>query len=112
MSSFFNISPENESKSGGGSDYDGRFVPRTLRQHGFLALAFGFALGITLMVFYGLFQLIEAPTAGLRSFAAGGLSNLWISFLYGFIGGTLLSAFYNLLMFRRLNLFGLERNMD
>jgi hypothetical protein len=113
MDSRLDISPgEGQSEGGGGPDYDGRFTARTLRRHGFLALAFGFALGLTFMIFFGLFQFVEAPTAGLRSFAASGLYNLMLSFLYGFIGGTLLAAMYNLLMFKRLNLFGLDRNMD
>ena len=97
---------------GGGPDEDPRFPTRTLRSHGFISLAFGFALGLTFMIFFGLFRIFGAPTTVLESFVAEVNPNLWYSFLSGFIGGTLISAIYNLLIFQRLNLFGLDRNLD
>jgi hypothetical protein len=36
----------------------------------------------------------------------------WQVFLFGFFGGTLISAIYNLLVLRRLNLFGLDSGTD
>jgi hypothetical protein len=84
----------------------------TLRTQGFLALAFGFALGITLMVFFCLFRIFGAPTAGLESFVMQVRPNLWLSFLYGFIGGTLLAGIYNLLAVHELHLFGLESDQE
>ncbi|MDZ7260954.1 MAG: hypothetical protein ONB05_02385 [candidate division KSB1 bacterium] len=113
MRSFLNITPEDRPPDpGDGPEDDPRFPARTLRSHGFLALAFGFALGLTLMIFFGLFRAFGAPTSGLADFVSRVNPNLWLSFLCGFIGGTLISAIYNFLIFRRLNLFGLDRNMD
>jgi zinc transporter ZupT len=84
----------------------------TLRTQGFLALAFGFALGVTAMVFFCLFRIFGAPTASLETFVMQVHPNLWLSFLYGFIGGTLLAAIYNLLAVHELHLFGLEPDQD
>ena len=103
---------EGEGVGGGGPDEDPRFPSRTLRSHGFISLAFGFALGLTLMIFFGLFRAFGAPTESLEQFIADVNPNLWYSFLSGFIGGTLISAIYNFLIFQRLNLFGLDRNLD
>jgi hypothetical protein len=93
--------------------------PRTpkivLRSQGLLALAFGLALGVTFMLFCGLFSMAGAPDApdgALASFIADLRLNLWLSFLYGFIGGLGIAVVYNLLVVRRLNLFGLEGSMD
>lgn len=113
MRSFLNISPdEGGAKPGGGPDEDFRFPSRQLQSHGFFALAFGFALGLTFMILFGLFCLFGTPIPGLKDWIAKVHPNLWLSFLIGFVAGTLISAIYNLLMFRRLNLFGLDRNMD
>ncbi len=114
MPSFLDISPEQGSKTGGGSDDDSQFPVRTLAQHGFLALAFGFALGLTLIVFFLLFKYsgwISLPTI-VTNWVGNVHPNLWYSFLIGLIGGTLLSGIYNFLIFRRINLFGLDRNLD
>lgn len=98
--------------AGGGPDEDPRFPVRTLRSHGFLSLAFGFALGLTLMIFFGVFHFMKNPPFGLLPWVTEVHPNLWFTFLFGFIIGTLFSAIYNFLIFRRLNLFGLDRNMD
>ena len=111
-SSFYIAADEKGSQGGGGPDDDSQFPERTLRSHGFLALAFGFALGLTFMIFFGFFRVFGAPGSGLNNFVSQVNPNLWLSFLYGFVGGTLISAIYNFLIFRRLNLFGLDRNMD
>lgn len=112
MRSFLNISPEDLGKGGGGtsSDDDSQFPARTLRSHGFLALAFGFALGLTIIIFFGLFQVIDPP-GFLKAFVTDP-NNLWRGFLVGLIAGTLLAGIYNFLIFRRINLFGLDRNLD
>jgi len=113
MRSFLDISAdEHGTGGGGGPEDDPRFPALTLRSHGLIALSFGFALGLTFMIFFGLFRLVGAPTDALNSFVAAVNPNLWLSFLYGFIGGILIAAIYNGLIFRRLNLFGLDRNMD
>ena len=109
---------EGEGVGGGGPDEDPRFPSRTLRSHGFISLAFGFALGLTLMIVFGLFRFIFAQAKSVEQFIAlenfieNANLNLWDCFLWGFIGGTLISAIYNFLIFQRLNLFGLDRNLD
>ena len=114
MGSFLNVAATNGSSAGegGGPDDDFRFPARTLRSHGFLATAFGVALGLTLMIFFCLFSRIAEPPFGLKEWVSQFHPNLWLTFLVGFIGGTLVSAIYNCLLFRRLNLFGLDRTLD
>ena len=110
MDPYLYISPDDLPQGpGGGPDDDTRFPTGQVRTHGFLALAFGVALGFTAMIFFALFRVFGAPTPGLAYFVARINPNLWLSFLYGFIGGTVLSAIYNGLMYRRLNLFGIDR---
>jgi ABC-type Fe3+ transport system permease subunit len=115
MSSFLNISAdERVGDPGGGPDVDDHYPERTLRSHGFLAVAFGCALGLTLMIFFGLFALLKQNTPfGLyESWVIHTNPNLWYTFIIGLIAGILLSAIYNFLIFRRLNLFGLDRNVN
>jgi hypothetical protein len=113
MNNIYDISADEEAgKGGGGPDEDIRYTSRTLRSHGFLSIAFGFALGLTLVIFFGLFRLYDDPPFGLKAWVAQVHPNLWFTFIIGFIGGTLLSAIYNFLIFRRINLFGLDRNLD
>lgn len=113
MRTDLNISlDEEEARGGGGPDEDTRFPARTLRSHGFIAIAFGFALGLTFMILFGLLRLIGAPSKGLANFVSQINPNLWICFIYGLVGGTIISAIYNFLLFRKFNLFGTDRNMD
>jgi hypothetical protein len=114
MGSFLNLAMENGGSAGegGGPDDDFRFPARTLRSHGFLATAFGIALGLTLMIFFCIFSHMDKPPFNLKDWITQVNPNLWFTFLFGFIGGTLLSAIYNGLLFRRLNLFGLDKTMD
>lgn len=90
--------------------------PRTpkviLRSQGFIVLAFGLALGITFMIFYGILQVKGVPGTALGIFVNDLRLDPWLSFAYGFIGGTAVAAIYNLLVVRRLNLFGVEGNVD
>ncbi len=46
------------------------------------------------------------------SLSSENLLNLFYTFLFGFIVGTVISGIYNVLVFRRLNLFGIDKNMD
>ena len=104
------IAPEGTGQGGGGPEDEPRSRARTIQSNGFLVLAFGFALGLTLMLFFLLFRVFGAPFTDLTNFVQKINPNLWLSFLAGFIGGTLVSAIYNLLLFRRLTLFGLDKN--
>lgn len=109
MRSSLNISPDQGSATGGGGpEDDPRFAQRALRTQGFLTLAFGFAVGVACMVLYGLIQGFGLANQTWLTFLPG----LGRSFLYGFIGGSIISGIYNLLALHRLNLFGLESNLD
>jgi hypothetical protein len=96
--------------SGSGGDPPGEDDPRLPRlglgAQGLLALAFGFALGLTSLLFYFI----------LRERAADFIADLqltpWLSFIYAFIIGTVIAVIYNLLVLRRLNLFGLDYYAD
>lgn len=115
MSSQLDISmDEGTGAGGGGPDEDARFPERQLRSHGFIAIVFGVALGLTLMIFFGFGGLLKERTPfGLyESWIIKTHPNLWYTFLIGLIAGILISAIYNFLIFRRLNLFGLDRNVN
>lgn len=106
------ISPEETSGSTGGGPEDDPRSPRlALRSQGLLTLAFGFALGLAFMV---LFFLIRSfgPTGAIWAFVDQANLNLWKTFLTGLIGGTITAGIYNFLILRRLNLFGIESNLD
>lgn len=83
-----------------------------LRSQGLLALAFGFALGTTFLLFFGLFHLVGAPSGTLATFVADLKLGPLRSFFYGFIGGLTIALVYNLLVVRRMSLFGLEGGAD
>jgi len=109
MQSFLYVSPEESAPAGGGGPEDDPRFPRGgIRVQGYLSVAFGFALGLTFLAFLGILQIIQAPSA----FAAFAGSDPWLTFIFGFIGGTLFSLVYNILVVRRLNLFGLESASD
>ncbi|TDI72592.1 MAG: hypothetical protein E2O87_06745 [Bacteroidetes bacterium] len=88
-----------------------------LRTQGLLTLAFGFAMGFAFTIFFVLlryFNLRFSLNLGedIVTFLNTTYPNLFWSFLFGSIIGTVLAAIYNLLVTRRLNLFGLESSMD
>lgn len=98
--------------SGGGPEDDPRSPQIIARTQGVLALAFGFALGVAFMVLFWLIRTFGAPTGAVADFVRDLNPNLWLSFLFGFIGGTIAAAIYNFLVLRRLNLFGLDSSAD
>ncbi len=115
MNSLLNVSAEGQSSGGspgGGPEDDPNFRGVALRAQGLLTLACGFALGIAFMLFFWLIRSFGTPTGVVRDFVDHVNPNLWFSFLLGFLGGTLLAAVYNLLVVRRVNLFGLESSAD
>ena len=85
---------------------DQRSPQAGLRAQSLLALAFGIALGITSLIFYFILQ--DRALA----FITGLSLSPWTSFLYGFIAGTVIASIYNILVVRRLNLFGLDYYAD
>ncbi len=106
------IAPEKQRSSSGGGPQDDPSSPRiALRSQGLLTLAFGFALGLALFVLFLLIAWLR-PSFTLPTFSSDTPLNLLFLFLFGFISGTLVSGIYNLLVVRRLNLFGLESRLD
>ncbi|GEM_PF-1782360 len=98
--------------SGGGTEDDPNFPRQALRSQGLLAIAFGFALGITFMIFFAIFNRLPELAPFVEKAFWTDFDHLWFSFLYGFVCGTILAVIYNLLVLRRLNLFGLESSAD
>ncbi len=119
MKKFLNISAEPASPgSGGGWDEDPRHPKQAAQSHGFVALAFGTALGLTLGIFYYLLGALEQTRpllADLWSSGEGADLKNFLAFLCifvtGLIFGTFLSALYNVLLFKHFNLFGDERKI-
>jgi hypothetical protein len=113
MPSQLEIAPEGQTggggTGGGGPEDDHRSPQAFLRTQGLLALAFGFALALALVIFFWLIRAFP-PTAEVGNFFRQ--FNLWFIFLFGLIVGTIMSGVYNLLVVRRLNLFGLESSAD
>jgi hypothetical protein len=113
MQSLLNVAPEESTpKPGGGPEDDPGFPRVALRSQGLLTLAFGFALGVAFMLLFWFIRTFGAPIGAVADFVSQINPNLWLSFLYGFVGGTVMSAIYNYLVVRRLNLFGLESSAD
>ncbi len=111
-----NIAPDSMGGTGGGGhEAAPRYREFPVRSHGFIALAFGFALGITVMILFALiyWSKPDLPQPMLTWIKSGNFfANLGIFFLWGFIGGTLISAIYNCLVYRKLVLFGVDRTLD
>ncbi len=106
------VSPgERTTPPGGGPEENPNYTRTIVSSQGLLTLAFGFALGLTLVVIYLLFKLPLFPEDILRLFPAlseNSLISLLYYFLSGFVVGSITAGLYNLLVVKRLNLFGLE----
>jgi hypothetical protein len=106
---------------GGGPDTDD---PRgnkaaEIRSTAFVGLTFGFALGGALVIFSLLFDAffgaIGGPMEQIFSLAANSASasiHLGRLFIIGLIIGVSLSTIYNMLAVRRIQIFGLEQNVN
>ncbi len=115
MATQFDIAPEGSTppgSGGGGPEDDPRSPQIVARTQGILALAFGFALGVAFLVLFWLIRTFGAPTGRVADFVHDLNPNLWLSFLFGFIGGTITAAIYNLLVVRQLNFFWLDSTTD
>jgi len=103
---------EDEKASGGGGPDDlSRYPGQFLRIQGFISLVFCMALGLTLSIFFLIFRWgwITMPSQDVVNFVSGSPWNLLSAFAFGFVGGTLFSGFYNMVVVRRINLFGIDR---
>ena len=115
MKSLLNISAGKGSggPGGGGPEGEGQSSNDIIRSQGLLSMAFGFALGIALVVFYLIIYLANLSPAILNIVPGSSLAIHLVScFLTGFICGTIFSIIYNLLVVRRFNLFGIDRGVD
>ena len=115
MKSLLNISPglRPPGGGGGGPEGEGQSGNDMVRSQGILSLAFGFALGMALAVFYLIIYLGNLSPVILSMLPGFSLLvHLAICFIVGFICGTLISIIYNLIIVRRFNLFGIDRGID
>jgi hypothetical protein len=106
------VSPgERSTPPGGGPEENPSYIRAALSSQGLLTLAFGFALGLTLVIIYFVIKLPFFPdqiSRLLPALAENGLTTALYYFLSGFTFGTIVAGLYNLLVVKRLNLFGLE----
>lgn len=110
------ISPD---ESGGGKgvgpEDNTRYTQIAAKQQGFLAIAFGLALGLTMVIIYLLLQIPTLPLsmAGLLpTFWGSSIYSIVVYFVGGLIIGSVLSIIYNLLLTKRFDLFGIDHTMD
>ena len=98
------------SAGGGGPDEDPRRAELSALTHGLVSLAFGFALGLTLLIFAAFLQLFKHSTNSiLQSLAPIINTNLLALFVIGLVAGTVIAGVYNMLVFRKNMLFGVDR---
>lgn len=111
---FLAISPEPQTPDGGGGwDEDPRHSRLALQSHGFIAVAFGAALGLTFGLFYFIVGILADKTLSkdLLIFFDNSFLHFIYSFVTGFIFGIVISGIYNVLLFRHFNLFGDDRRI-
>jgi hypothetical protein len=112
---FQHINPaETSGRGGGGPEDDRRYPEIAARTHGFVVLAFGVALGLVFLFFFGWFKLIPPQESNIfTTFVLNIEPEFWVSyFLYGFIAGVIIAIVYNVLVVNRISLFGTDINMD
>ncbi len=113
-----NINPTDKSTvpGSGGPEDDPNYPHRNLATHGLVATAFGIALGIAMVIISLILKqlTLSGPLADILN--AYSTQTLWLDmvivFVSGFVGGTILAFIYNLLVVKRLSLFGTESNLN
>jgi hypothetical protein len=106
---------EGTGRTGGGPEADAGYPQTVAKQQGFLAIAFGLALGLTLIILYLILRIPTIPVsiAGiLPTFWASVFLSIVLYFTSGLIIGTVIGVIYNLLLYKRFNLFGLDHTLD
>ena len=101
--------------TGGGPEDNSRYPQIAVKQQGFLAIAFGLALGLTLIVLYLLLRIPRLPetfTLFMPTFWGNVFYSIITYFVGGVIIGSVLSIIYNLLLHKRFDMFGIEHTMD
>jgi hypothetical protein len=110
------ISPDESAGGKGiGPEDNSRYPQIAAKQQGFLAIAFGLALGLTLIILYLLLRIPNLPDsiAGLLpTFWGNTIYTIGVYFIGGLIIGSVLSIIYNLLLHKRFDLFGLDHSID
>lgn len=99
------------SQGGGGPDEDPRRAEQSVLTHGLVSIAFGFALGLTLLIFKVFLENVRLGNLANIVQPLNGITNTghlaW--FVIGFVVGTVIAMVYNMLVFRKANLFGVDR---
>ena len=109
------ISPESSGSKGVGPEDNARYPQIAAKEQGFLAIAFGLALGLTLIILYLLLRIPNLPDsiAGLLpTFWGNTIYTIGVYFIGGLIIGSVLSIIYNLLLHKRFDLFRLDHSID
>ncbi len=101
------------SAGGGGPDEDPRRAEQSVLAHGLVALAFGFALGLTLLLFAAFLKLFTNPANPIvRPLSSLAGANLLVLFVIGLVAGTVMAGVYNMLVYRKTTLFGVDREFS
>lgn len=101
--------------TGGGPEDNARYPQIAAKEQGFLAIAFGLALGLTLIVLFLLLRIPYLPdslTGILPIFWGSILYSIGVYFISGLVIGSVLSVIYNLLLHKRFDLFGLDHSIN
>ncbi len=101
------------SRGGGGPDEDPRRAEQSVLTHGLVSLAFGFALGLTLLLFWAFLQLFRNSSNTIaKQFNSVAIADWWVLFIIGLVLGTVIAGVYNMLVFRKNMLFGVDRDFS
>ena len=115
MGDIYNFPGEQPPKGGGGPEEDPRYPENIVRTQGLSIVAFGIALGLAFLLFFGFVQ-IFIPIGGTDTYTEFVYSIDPLTgvafFLYGFITGVIIAAVYNSLVISRLRISGIERGRD
>lgn len=119
------IATKPKSGGGGGTDEHPGFPDLELRSHGIVVVIFGIAFGLaSFFAYYILSYTVEKNGDHIKaSFSSdfftiikellnNSFSTALLFFVGGLVFGTMLAGLYNVLIFRRLNLFGIDRTLD
>ncbi len=116
-----------KSGGGGGTDEHPGFPGIELRSHGIVVIVFGFAFGLASFFAYYILSFTKTaivdhvgiqPSLSTELITAidqlldASLATALLFFVGGLVFGTMLAGLYNVLIFRRLNLFGIDRTLD
>ena len=108
-------------RGGGGPEDDPRHSAKAIRTNGLSVFAFAIALALVFAMFFGVFEAYLHPEIDESASTLDGFLKLiasvepeeWYAYiLYGFFMGAAIAGIYNLLVVRRINIFGMESSAD